>query len=254
MSKLSLQQFCVNKKIAFIIGSLGTLAAAYSIYLLTRERNKPDEYFVTLNWKGGSSQRRILILGLKGAGKTRLLQCFQKSSYPGNILPVPDPSIGFNIHSVGICGVDYHFWEGNETSGQCAHHLGITGSVDMFVWVVDSSKPSLFAESRAAMHEFLNECDTIQSLESKDCMSQVGSPLVIVASKQDIEGSVSATDLLLAMNVENIQKKHKVYTVGTQLPDAGKRKGLWRLYELVAYAEQKRYTPSKTTPELDDID
>ena len=66
---------------------------------------------------------------------------------------------------------------------------------------------------------------------------------------QDIQGSASATDVLGAMDVENIQQKHKVYTVGTQLPDIGQRKGLWRLYELVAYAEQKRYTPCLTTSE-----
>ncbi|XP_045188852.1 uncharacterized protein LOC123546548 [Mercenaria mercenaria] len=254
MSKLTILNFCISKKTALILGGLGTLAAAYGIYRFIQSRHQPDEYFSTLKWQGGSSQRRILVLGLEAAGKSRLLQCFQQNSYPGNILPIPEPSIGYNIHSVGIGGVDYHFWEGRGTSEQSMQYLGIPSSVDMYIWVVDSSNPASFAKSRAAMHKFLDMCDRMTLSESKDCLSMVGAPLVIVAAQQDVEGSVSAADVLYEMDVDAIQHKHKVYIVGTQLPDVGQRKGLWRLYELVAYAEQKRYTPCIPAPSESDVD
>jgi len=62
--------------------------------------------------KGGETERRVLVLGLVNAGKTRLVQCFQPGVRPDVPLPRPRPTLGFSVTSIGMGGVDYHFFQG----------------------------------------------------------------------------------------------------------------------------------------------
>ncbi|KAL4231298.1 ADP-ribosylation factor protein 3 [Mactra antiquata] len=191
---------------------------------------------------GGGAERRILILGLKQSGKSRLLQCFQRYTSVYDKLPEPIPTTGYNIHSVGLCGIDFHFWEGG---GMCdsewvVNHFGIPSNIDVLVWVVDSSEPSLIRASKTAFHNFMQIYDEKIIREASRNHVTYGIPIVIVASKQDKTGSVKASQIFHEMQTEVVQKYHKVYIVGTRVPDIGPRQGLWRLYEILAYSERKR--------------
>lgn len=51
MSKFTFFPVNIDKKFAFLLGSLGALAAAYGIYKLMQRLSQPDEYFTTLKWQ-----------------------------------------------------------------------------------------------------------------------------------------------------------------------------------------------------------
>lgn len=162
-------------------------------------------------------------------------------------LPSPEPTVGHNIHSVGIAGVDFHFWEVGKNSMDGGepneYNLASSRVIDVILWVVDSTQPRTFPAASAALHKFLANYDDMTS-RCRNCHSNSDvmyrPPVVIVASKQDLPDSLPASRVLHEMRMGYVSKRHKVYVVGTRVPDSGARTGLWRLYELLMYAEQTR--------------
>lgn len=67
---------------------------------------------------------------------------------------------------------------------------------------------------------------------------------------QDLSNCVKPETVLDAMDVDQLRTSHKVHIVGTQIPDKGQRKGLWRLYELLAFTEKKCYITSNNTSDI----
>lgn len=56
---------------------------------------------------------------------------------------------------------------------------------------------------------------------------------------KDVPDRAKPEVILTALEVDSLRSLHKVYIVGTEIPDKGERKGLWRLYELIAFSEKK---------------
>ncbi|WAR21791.1 hypothetical protein MAR_015765 [Mya arenaria] len=169
-------------------------------------------------------------------GKSRLIHCFQPNLCPNDLLPQPSPTLGFCVKTVGIAGVNYHFYEGSYSS---MWHI----SADIILWVVDSSDHAAISQSTEALHQWIVKVDFVSRLKSEDGLAKslYGVPVVIVAAKQDISDSISPDDVLRELNVEKLRLKHRVYIVGTRIPDKGHRQGLWRLYELITYMEKERF-------------
>ncbi|KAH3789470.1 ADP-ribosylation factor-like protein 4D [Dreissena polymorpha] len=232
----------VNDKIVVLVGGIGTALAAYTIYkIVNRYFENNDGKFYKIKWKGGAIRRKVVVLGLPGAGKSRLLQCFQPDLTLHQELPNPAPTIGLNIVSVGMSGIDYHFFEGDHIE-----HWQM--DISALVWLVDSTQPETFHLSRAALHACVSSFDHLVAMETKECSppsSLYGVPIVVVAAKQDLPGSSCPADILKAMKTDEFSSRHKVYIVGTRLPATGGRAGLWRLYELIAYAPVKAFNPNE---------
>ena len=78
-----------------------------------RECYAPDYHLVIfLTLFQGSKTKRVLVLGLNRAGKTQLIRAFQPNSVPGELLPVLDPTRGWNIKTVKLGKYGLRIWDG----------------------------------------------------------------------------------------------------------------------------------------------
>lgn len=143
----------------------------------------------------GSKERRILILGLDGAGKTTILYRLQVGDIVSTI-----PTIGFNVETVQYKNLKFQVWDlGGQTSirpyWRCYY-----SNTDAIIYVVDSMDRDRIGMAKHELHSMLEEEEDLKN-----------TVLCIFANKQDMEGSASVTDVANALSLSAI--KHHRYQI-----------------------------------------
>lgn len=143
----------------------------------------------------GSKERRILILGLDGAGKTTILYRLQVGEVVTTI-----PTIGFNVETVTYKNLKFQVWDlGGQTSirpyWRCYY-----SNTDAIIYVVDSMDRDRIGISKQEL---------ISMLEEEELKKAV---LVVFANKQDIEGAMSVTEVANALGLSSLKnRKYQIF-------------------------------------------
>jgi len=139
----------------------------------------------------GTTQARILLLGLDAAGKTTILYKLKLNETVNTI-----PTIGFNVEQVTpVKGVTFTMWDvgGQEKVRALWRHYyeGTEG----LVFVVDSSDISRVTEARDELFNILTD----------EAMDQ-GVPTVILANKQDLPNALKSYELVEKLGLRELTK------------------------------------------------
>lgn len=143
----------------------------------------------------GTKERRILILGLDGAGKTTILYRLQVGEVVTTI-----PTIGFNVETVTFKNLKFQVWDlGGQTSirpyWRCYY-----SNTDAIIYVVDSMDRDRIGISKQELISMLEEDELKNAI------------LVVLANKQDIEGAMSVSEVSQALGLTAIKnRKYQIF-------------------------------------------
>ncbi|XP_060068488.1 ADP-ribosylation factor-like protein 2 [Ylistrum balloti] len=220
------QTWNANRVVISVATSVATAAIAYSIYkvIFNVKEEEADEYFETIVLSKDPPNKKILVIGLNGAGKTSFVRCFGKGNKDGKAYDEPRPTVGFNVKSVNMGSALFDFWDVGGSEVCREYWKQFLQSVNYIVWVVDASDHERIGESREALIKFLQNDREIR-------------PLLIVANKQDCKGAMKLSEIKKHLEVDTstvINKSTRdIEMVGTQTPHGGKRKGIWAAYKSI---------------------
>ncbi|ESO82280.1 hypothetical protein LOTGIDRAFT_237084 [Lottia gigantea] len=141
---------------------------------------------------------RILMVGLDAAGKTTILY---KMKLNENVMTIP--TIGFNVETVSpVKGVSFTMWDvgGQDKIRPLWRHY--FQNSDGLLYVVDSADRERLQESR----------EELTAVCASDEMR--GVPIVVLANKQDLPGSMSVGDIITGLNLRTFTDR-KWYVQGT---------------------------------------
>lgn len=134
-------------------------------------------------------ERRILMLGLDGSGKTTILYRMKNKE----LLPT-NPTIGFNVETVHLEGINvtYTIWD---VGGQAKlrglwRHYFMTA--EGLIFVVDSCDEDRFL---MAAHELRSILDD---------ESMCGVPIIVFANKQDLEEAFPADEVTRRLRLSSL--------------------------------------------------
>lgn len=140
---------------------------------------------------GSKPQAKILMLGLDNAGKSTLLY---KLKHDANVTTVP--TIGFNVGMMDAMknrrNIALTVWDVGGQKGMREHWKSFHHDAAAVVFVVDSSDLKRLEEAR---------CELENTLRSEQLR---GRPLMLIANKQDVNGALTATDIIDTFNMKKL--------------------------------------------------
>lgn len=171
---------------------------------------------------GGSSEIRILILGLDGAGKTTILYRLQVGEVVTTI-----PTIGFNVEQVTYKNLKFQVWDlGGQTSirpyWRCYYSskcVCLEGSALSYHWLTNRDPCSLdtdaiiYVVDSADRDRIRNSTEELMSMLREDELANA--LLVVLANKQDMEGCMSVAEVHQALGLETL--KNRTFQVSSGL-------------------------------------
>ncbi|XP_068669301.1 uncharacterized protein [Aristolochia californica] len=158
---------------------------------------------------------RVLILGTDKAGKTTLLEKLKTLYSNLEGLP-PDrivPTVGLNIGRIEASNTKLVFWDLGGQMGLRTIWEKYYEEAHAIIYVIDAACPSRFEDSKSALEKVLRHGD----LE--------GAPLLILANKQDLSGSVSSDELERYLDLKELDERPYTFEAvsaydGTGIKDA----------------------------------
>jgi small GTP-binding protein len=165
----------------------------------------------------GRKEVRLLMLGLDAAGKTTILYQLKMGETVKTI-----PTIGFNVETLDYKGLNFTVWDvGGQDKIRILwkhYYLGTDG----LIFVVDSNDRDRIDEAAEELRKMLNEP------ELKDVI------LLIMANKQDINGSMTPGEVTDKMGLQNLKVKNWLVQGTSATSGHGLKEGLdWMAEELL---------------------
>mmetsp|Transcript_23347 Transcript_23347/g.30488 ORF Transcript_23347/g.30488 Transcript_23347/m.30488 type:complete len:183 (+) Transcript_23347:172-720(+) len=138
----------------------------------------------------GKEEIRILMVGLDAAGKTTILYKLKLGEVVTTI-----PTIGFNVETVEYKNINFTVWDvgGQDKIRQLWRHY--YDNTQGLVFVVDSNDRERINTARDQLHKMLNE----HSLQD--------SVLLVFANKQDLPGSMTASEITDKLDLHNLRRR-----------------------------------------------
>lgn len=195
------------------------LIAAYR-YKQKMDATNRDEGFVDEAKVEEPVERKILMLGLDGAGKSSLLQGLGSQQQQDK--KEPQPTQGSNVLCLDRDNPPLAIWEIGGSESMRKYWSNFIQDTCALVYVVDSADVARLPESFTELHKVLGD-DRLK-----------GVPVIIVANKQDVTGAQSATEVLHSMSLDNISpREHPTHTLPTACPLLGEFQGVTDLHKLL---------------------
>ncbi|PSN46206.1 hypothetical protein C0J52_13147 [Blattella germanica] len=183
----------IAKSLVIFGSGIALSACAYAAfrYWKRRESKSVDEGFEDVSRLEENPEKRIIVLGLEGAGKSTILsQVTSGSCKNHDVQPI-------DVKPTEVGG-------GEKVRKYWGNFLQDT---DLLVFVVDASDPHNLS---LAVKEF-------KSLLGEDRLNRV--PILILANKQDRPEALTPEQVADALDIGSISSsKHKVRVLGTQAP------------------------------------
>ncbi|XP_062841183.1 ADP-ribosylation factor-like protein 9 isoform X2 [Trichomycterus rosablanca] len=146
-----------------------------------------------------ASPSQVLFLGLDGAGKTSLLQCFATGSVEQDV----SPTQGFNAVSINKEKLHIEFLEIGGKEELRDYWSMYLKKARVLVFVVDAADSSRFPLAKTQLHQILA---TDPSL-----------PLVLLANKQDLPGACGVSELFESLALGLVGDARQLYILGTHV-------------------------------------
>ncbi|KAG8829653.1 hypothetical protein FRC20_008619 [Serendipita sp. 405] len=143
----------------------------------------PSTALASLKRPTATNEARIVMLGLRNAGKTTALYKVKLGEIVTTI-----PTLGFNVETIEHKGTSLTLWDvgGRTNFGLTRHYLQNT---DGIIFVIDSADESEFGSAKEYMDRHLaNE-------HLKGC------PLLILANKQDLPNAVDMNVIISKLDL-----------------------------------------------------
>ncbi|XP_026772345.3 ADP-ribosylation factor-like protein 9 isoform X1 [Pangasianodon hypophthalmus] len=149
--------------------------------------------------QGQARGSQVLVLGLDGAGKTSLLQCFATGSVEQEV----SPTQGFHAVSINREELHIEFLEIGGEEKLRDYWPVYLKKARVLVFVLDAADSTRFPLAKTSLHRLL--------------ASEPFLPLVLLANKQDLPGACGVTELYESMALGSVGDGHKLSVLGTQL-------------------------------------
>ncbi|KAI4495408.1 hypothetical protein M0802_008798 [Mischocyttarus mexicanus] len=204
--------FSNGRKTIFLAGCACVGAYVAYRYWKKRELKSIDEGFDEVTKIDDSYERRVLLLGLDGAGKTSLMDQVCIIHGDGNPYKAPpQPTQGFTVYRLEMGSFTYNVWEigGAETNRK--YWSTFLQDTDLLIFMVDASDTSKLSLAVSTLKQLLGDSrmDTV--------------PILVIANKQDAPNALRPNQVKEALDLQSISPhKHKVEVIGCQtrpLPD-----------------------------------
>lgn len=142
---------------------------------------------------GGTTELRILILGLDNAGKTSILK--QLSQDPEGISTVV-PTQGFNVKTITQDKISLVMWDiGGQATIRPYWQGYYSPDTSAIIFVIDSTDKDRMKEVEGELNTLLEE------------EKLTGVPMLIFANKQDLEGALSAKEISEELALVNVRDR-----------------------------------------------
>mmetsp|Transcript_107562 Transcript_107562/g.261123 ORF Transcript_107562/g.261123 Transcript_107562/m.261123 type:complete len:184 (-) Transcript_107562:246-797(-) len=137
----------------------------------------------------GTKERRMLMLGLDGAGKTTMLYKLKLGEVVHTM-----PTIGFNCEGVTYKNVSFQAWDiGGQDKLRRLWRYYFEGT-DAIVWIVDSVDRDRMEEAREELAKLMGE-DQLRD-----------SKLLVFANKQDAAGAMTPAQIADALDLHKLRR------------------------------------------------
>ncbi|PWN33899.1 P-loop containing nucleoside triphosphate hydrolase protein [Meira miltonrushii] len=146
----------------------------------------------------------ICVLGLQSAGKTSLVNLLAIGQFSDEMVP----TVGFNMRKVKSGNVAIKVWDiGGQPRFRSMWERYCRG-VSAILFVVDSAIPLPYSEgakTNQPTNPWLVATDELHSLMTRPQLA--GIPLLVLATKNDVKGAVSAEEVIRVMRLETISNR-----------------------------------------------
>ncbi|KAJ7087711.1 ADP-ribosylation factor [Mycena crocata] len=132
----------------------------------------------------------ITMVGLDGAGKTKLLMRLKHRKLPAGVLPLTIPTIGSNVETIPFGRHTITVWDFGGLDRIRPLWRRFFWHAHAFVFVVDASMPMRFAEARQELRYLCEETDA------------AACPVLVLANKIDSVDDLDLPALALALNMD----------------------------------------------------
>ncbi|XP_064632678.1 ADP-ribosylation factor-like protein 4C [Lineus longissimus] len=174
-------------------------------------------------WDSLSQPVRVVMLGLDGAGKTTVLYRLKFDQYVNAV-----PTIGFNAEKVKgqfgkAKGVNFMFWDVGGQDKIRPLWRSYSRSADGIVFVLDSVDTERMDEAR------------IELIKTARCQDNAGTPILIIANKQDLPGAKETSEIEKLMGLSELTGAGHLWQIESTCAVTGEglNEALEDLYNLV---------------------
>jgi ADP-ribosylation factor protein 6 len=149
---------------------------------------------------GGSTQSRILVLGIDGSGKTTFLNRVENPKKDIDATPTES----YETRDVKLSGVKFNVWDvsGKPSVRSLWSSYYKQGGIDAIIWVVDSADKDRLEEAKKTLHAQMRDPEL------------QGKMLFLIANKQDVSGAMSPDDIEKEFKLKQFEGKRAYFTVG----------------------------------------
>eukprot|EP00877_Chromochloris_zofingiensis_P005023 jgi/Chrzof1/14521/Cz09g05260.t1 len=141
--------------------------------------------------KRKEKEMRLLMVGLDNAGKTTIVKRLN-----GEDITTISPTLGFNIKTMQYKGYKLNIWDVGGQKTLRPYWRNYYEKTDGLIWVIDSADLARLHDCKAELHNLLKE------------ERLFGATLLILANKQDIPSALTLQQILEALDLGNITKRH----------------------------------------------
>ncbi|XP_078670431.1 uncharacterized protein LOC144910825 [Branchiostoma floridae x Branchiostoma belcheri] len=198
----------VWRKVAVLVGS-ATAAVAVLVLVeryLRRRRggwtDAADEGIEMDMVEEESEEKRIVVLGLDGVGKSSFLACIANQDCRQTMKPTE----GFNVMCIQTRQTSLNIWEIGGTENVRSYWANFLPNTDVLVFVVDSTDEARLPLAREELHKVL----------SHPALKTV--PLMVLANKQDVGGALSVDQVSSALHLNSLPANRVVHVLPTEVP------------------------------------
>jgi len=133
----------------------------------------------------------LTLVGLQSAGKTTFVNVISSGKYSEDMIP----TVGFNMRKVTRGNVTIKVWDiGGQPRFRSMWERYCRG-VHAIVYMVDAADPDKIEASRNEFHNLLD----------KPQLASI--PVLVLANKRDIQGSLNEKEVIDKMNLSSVQDR-----------------------------------------------
>ncbi|XP_077992920.1 uncharacterized protein LOC144446948 [Glandiceps talaboti] len=210
-----------SKKVVVLGAGIVTAAGVIRYFRKMEEGSSEDEYdggFEVIHTGEEALEKRVLVVGLDGAGKTSILSCLANQENKEETKPTE----GFHVIVLQTQGVAVNVWEVGGKENVRSYWENFTKDTEVLLYVVDSTDAERFPLARDELKRLLQD------------EKLIGVPLVVVANKQDLLGAKNAGEIREELDLQAIAPDREIHIVETQVPLRSTQLGISTLEDLLA--------------------